>query len=62
MSPEANLRTDEYGATPKDRLRLLFEIVDAIRKDSPPSFCVAVKLNSADYVVRFAGFPQFLPC
>ena len=52
MSPKTNIRTDEYGGTPRARLRFLFEVIDAIRADCPRSFAVGVKLNSADYVVR----------
>lgn len=49
---KTNKRTDEYGQTPRDRLRLLFEIIDGIRKACPPDFCVSVKINSQDFVVR----------
>jgi 2,4-dienoyl-CoA reductase-like NADH-dependent reductase (Old Yellow Enzyme family) len=53
ISPRANKRTDEYGGNPQNRLRLILEIIDAIRRECPPPFCLAVKLNSADFVVRF---------
>lgn len=49
LSPKTNRRKDKYGATPKDRLRFLFEIIDGIRAVVPPTFAVGVKLNSADY-------------
>jgi len=49
LSPKTNRRTDEYGATAKDRMRFLFEIVDEIRRVVPSSFAVGVKLNSSDF-------------
>jgi 2,4-dienoyl-CoA reductase-like NADH-dependent reductase (Old Yellow Enzyme family) len=52
LSPRTNQRQDEYGGTSENRLRLIFEIIDAIRADCPSAFCVAVKLNSADFIVR----------
>lgn len=52
LSPNVNLRTDDYGGTPRKRMKLILRIVDAIRKELPMSsgFCVGIKLNSADYV------------
>lgn len=50
LSPRTNKRNDEYGNTPYNRLRILFEIIDAIRASLPASFCLSVKLNSADFV------------
>ena len=49
LSPKTNKRRDEYGATPKDRMKFLFRVIDAIRTIVPSTFAVGVKLNSADY-------------
>ncbi|UJR08626.1 hypothetical protein I4U23_012885 [Adineta vaga] len=49
LSPKTNRRTDNYGATPKDRMKFLFQIIDAIRAVVPKSFAVGVKLNSSDF-------------
>ncbi|CAF1147191.1 unnamed protein product, partial [Didymodactylos carnosus] len=49
LSPKTNKRRDEYGATPKDRMNFLFNIVDAIKAVVPQRFAVGVKLNSADF-------------
>jgi 2,4-dienoyl-CoA reductase-like NADH-dependent reductase (Old Yellow Enzyme family) len=51
LSPKTNQRNDEYGATPKDRMRFLFRIIDAVRAVVPRGFAVGVKLNSADFSV-----------
>lgn len=49
LSPKTNKRTDEYGATPKDRMKFLFRVIDAIRAIVPSTFAVGVKMNSADF-------------
>ena len=51
LSPALNQRTDEYGGSPENRLRLLREVVAAVRsavQDSP--FAVGVRLPNEDYV------------
>ncbi|KAK4047695.1 hypothetical protein OIV83_005203 [Microbotryomycetes sp. JL201] len=52
LSPTTNLRTDEYGGSPRNRLRIVLDIISAIRKELPleTGFCLGVKLNSSDYV------------
>ncbi|PCH35133.1 FMN-linked oxidoreductase [Wolfiporia cocos MD-104 SS10] len=51
MSPNTNLRTDEYGARDHP-LWLLHRIVSAIRASDrvPHAFVLGVKLNAADYM------------
>jgi len=49
LSPLTNRRTDRWGGTLENRARLLLEVVSAVRQAVSPSFCVAVKLNSADF-------------
>ncbi|CAF0820355.1 unnamed protein product [Adineta ricciae] len=49
LSPKSNKRTDDYGATPKDRMKFLFQIIDAIRAVVPRTFAVGIKLNSSDF-------------
>jgi len=49
LSPLTNKRTDEWGGSIGNRARFLIEIVKAIRSTVSPSFCVAVKINSADF-------------
>lgn len=53
---QVNLRTDSYGGSPRARTKLMFRILDAIRREFPISsgFCVGIKLNSSDYVVSSA--------
>lgn len=49
LSPLTNRRTDDWGGTPKKRARILIEIVKSVRAHVALDFCVAVKLNSADF-------------
>ncbi|KAF1030858.1 MAG: NADH oxidase [Pseudomonas sp.] len=49
LSPLSNQRTDRWGGSLENRARLLLEVIRAVRASVSPSFCVAVKLNSADF-------------
>lgn len=49
LSPDVNLRTDEWGGSLENRARLLLEIVRAVRAAVGSDFPVSVKLNSADF-------------
>ncbi|RSL50895.1 hypothetical protein CEP53_008637 [Fusarium sp. AF-6] len=50
LSRTTNKRTDEYGVqTLGDRLRLISEIVQAIKVRVPSTFMVAAKLNSVEF-------------
>ncbi len=56
LSPLTNQRQDDWGGTLAKRARILLDIVRAVRTRVPPDFCVAVKLNSADF--QRGGFSQ----
>ncbi|KAL4071441.1 hypothetical protein V8B97DRAFT_2045209 [Scleroderma yunnanense] len=48
---KTNLRRDDYSVTPPaNALRMLREIVDAIRALMPPDFVLGIKINSADNI------------
>ncbi len=49
LSPLSNQRSDQWGGSLENRARLLLDIVKAVRAVVSPRFCVAVKLNSADF-------------
>ncbi|HEJ8098544.1 TPA: NADH:flavin oxidoreductase/NADH oxidase family protein [Serratia marcescens] len=49
LSPLSNQRSDRWGGELANRARLLLEVVSAVRQRVSPGFCVAVKLNSADF-------------
>ncbi|MBE2264285.1 MAG: NADH:flavin oxidoreductase/NADH oxidase family protein [Burkholderiaceae bacterium] len=50
LSPRTNQRTDGWGGSLENRARLLMEVVAAVRTAVGPSYPVAVKLNSSDFV------------
>lgn len=54
LSPLTNRRTDAWGGNLENRARLLLEVVRAVRSAVTPDFCVAIKLNSADF--QHGGF------
>ena len=56
LSPLANRRTDRWGGTLENRARFLLAVVQAVRAAVPAVFCVAVKLNSADF--QRGGFDE----
>ncbi|PLB47084.1 FMN-linked oxidoreductase [Aspergillus steynii IBT 23096] len=49
LNPKTNHRTDAYGGTPAKRAKFVLDIIAQIRAVVPPSFCVGIKLNSADH-------------
>ncbi len=50
LSPRANLRSDSFGGSLDNRMRLLLMVVGRVRAAVGPAAAVAVKLNSADFV------------
>ena len=56
LSPLTNRRTDAWGGALANRARLLLDVVKAVRAKVAPGFCVAVKLNSADF--QRGGFSE----
>ena len=49
LSPLSNLRTDEWGGSPENRMRLAVEIVRAIRAVWPGDRMLSVKMNGTDW-------------
>jgi 2,4-dienoyl-CoA reductase-like NADH-dependent reductase (Old Yellow Enzyme family) len=56
LSPLTNRRTDRWGGSLENRARLLMDVVQAVRAKVSAGFCVAVKLNSADF--QRGGFSE----
>ncbi|WP_252898666.1 oxidoreductase [Secundilactobacillus odoratitofui] len=59
LSPIANVRTDEYGGSLINRMRIIEEVYLAIRRQVGPAFPVAIKINSSDF--RDGGFSEATP-
>jgi 2,4-dienoyl-CoA reductase-like NADH-dependent reductase (Old Yellow Enzyme family) len=50
ISRTTNKRTDEYGGDLEGRSRIVFEIIDEIRRAVPdPKFIICVKINSVEF-------------
>lgn len=50
LSPLSNERTDEYGGSFENRLRLLLEVVAAVKKEWPETKPLSVRLSAVDYL------------
>lgn len=49
LSPTTNQRTDEYGGSLENRMRLILEVAAAVKKAVSPSFVVGIKVNSVEF-------------
>ncbi|HUH18456.1 NADPH dehydrogenase NamA [Albibacterium sp.] len=50
LSPLSNKREDEYGGSFENRIRLLLEVIKAIREVWPPSYPLFVRISATDWV------------
>jgi len=50
LSPLSNLRTDAYGGSLENRMRLLLEVFDAVRAAFPADRPVGVRISATDWV------------
>lgn len=48
LSPLFNKRTDAFGGSLRNRMRLLLEVIDATRRVVGPAFPIGIKLNATD--------------
>ncbi|NLR99931.1 NADH:flavin oxidoreductase [Rhizobium sp. P38BS-XIX] len=53
LSPTLNRRTDRYGGPLENRVRLIFEIIDGIRKRCRPDFQIGVRFSFERYGQTF---------
>jgi len=49
LSPLSNQRTDTYGGSFENRIRLLLEVVAAVRQVLPDDFPVVVRISATDW-------------
>lgn len=49
LSPTTNQRTDKYGGSLENRIRLVIEIASECRKRVKPDFIVGIKVNSVEF-------------
>lgn len=50
LSPLSNRRTDEYGGSLENRMRLPLEVADAVRRLTPAELPVFVRISATDWV------------
>jgi 2,4-dienoyl-CoA reductase-like NADH-dependent reductase (Old Yellow Enzyme family) len=50
LSPLSNTRTDEYGGSFDNRIRLCLEVVDAVRRAWPERLPVFLRISATDWV------------
>ena len=50
LSPAVNKRTDKWGGSVENRVRLIREIAEGIRKATPENFSLSIKLHGDDCV------------
>ena len=49
LSPISNQRSDAWGGTPENRMRLPLEVFDAVRDAAGPGLAVGVRLSATDW-------------
>ncbi|TEA16324.1 NADH-dependent flavin oxidoreductase nadA [Colletotrichum sidae] len=52
MSEKSNKRTDEYGGSYAGRVKIVVDVIRAVRAATPEGFCVGIKFNSVDHQSR----------
>ncbi|MDA0338733.1 MAG: FAD-dependent oxidoreductase [Proteobacteria bacterium] len=50
LSPALNQREDDYGGSFENRLRIIREVIAAVRAEVPDGFVVGIRLPNEDYV------------
>lgn len=58
LSPEANIRHDEYGGNTENRTRFAVEIVRAIRQEVPEDFPVICRISGDEYTETGIKLPE----
>lgn len=50
LSPKSNLRTDEYGGSFENRIRIVCEVVKAVKANWPETFPIFIRISATDWV------------
>ncbi|MBI9043958.1 MAG: FAD-dependent oxidoreductase [Anaerolineaceae bacterium] len=48
ISPFSNQRTDQYGGSPEKRMRMVLEVLEAVRKAVGPDYPMGIRINGDD--------------
>jgi 2,4-dienoyl-CoA reductase-like NADH-dependent reductase (Old Yellow Enzyme family) len=58
ISPASNHRTDEYGGSFENRIRLTLEVVDLVRKTIPEDMPLFLRLSATDWLEEVPEFKE----
>ncbi|CAF3488543.1 hypothetical protein FGSG_08077 [Fusarium graminearum PH-1] len=61
LSPVSNQRTDEYGGSFENRIRVVLEIIDLIRGEIPETTPILVRVSATDWFEYDAQFKDEFP-
>lgn len=56
LSPLSNLRSDEYGGSLENRIRLTLEVVQAIKNAVPEGYPVGIRISASDWMDEQGGW------
>ncbi|OLN95813.1 putative NADPH dehydrogenase C23G7.10c 1 [Colletotrichum chlorophyti] len=59
LSPTSNHRTDKYGGSFENRIRLLVELTELTRANVPEDYPIFIRLPSTDYLEFDPSIPQW---
>jgi 2,4-dienoyl-CoA reductase-like NADH-dependent reductase (Old Yellow Enzyme family) len=59
ISPYSNERTDEYGGSLENRLRIVYETIDAVRDEVGEEFVVGLQVNAMDDAPHGMGVDEY---
>ncbi|KAI1461347.1 FMN-linked oxidoreductase [Annulohypoxylon moriforme] len=59
LSPSSNKRTDEYGGSFENRIRLYLEAVDLLKAEVPANFPILARIPATDYLEHDPSIPQW---
>jgi len=59
LSPYSNQRTDEYGGSLDKRMRIVYEVIDSVRKSVGDDYVVGIQLNADDFTPSGLGPDEY---
>ncbi len=60
LSPYTNKREDEYGGSFENRLRMITEIIEGIRKECGPDFPIGVRLSVEEFLDKTGVTEEYI--
>ena len=60
LSPYTNKREDEYGGSFENRLRIIIEIIEGIRKECGPDFPIGVRLSIEEFLDKTGVTEEYI--